>query len=656
MKRTNSGLLLSLAAFLLGFWGCNNQASQSLLNLLPDPTVLDGSNPDQPNRPQNDTVGGTTSPGGTQGGEPAEPGPLPVFPGAEGFGAYGFGGRGDPQLGQTPQILFVTTLDDAQLDPNTMQYVAVPGSLRAAVETPGPRFVIFKVGGAINLVTPLEINHPYITIAGQTAPQPGIALGHHGLVIATHNVVVRHLRFRPYIDEAAGEEPGSHNRDNLLISKRDWQVQNPETDAVNNVVIDHCSFSWSIDETVDIYDWVRDVTLQWCIFAEGSLYGHGQGPQGYGILGSHPPDTACPQDYTRLSIHHCLFAHNSNRNPRIGIGDVVDFRNNVIYNWTETATQFVSDVRVNFVGNYLFQGLDTSTISQRASAGIEVSKPMEAAGTPRIYVEDNFGMRRTSSQQAEWDIGAYYVIRNNGLLCHPGSTFCYYDVQPGTDGGLYYMAEPADAPPVTTHAAAVARDLVLQHAGASKGGRDDVDLDMLSEISYVSTQRPFQNTDPNYDVTTDPNLRRLGAHHGDEDTVVLFKPVHAANSYCTPRTRRVLPGESVYDAQLAYLLGRNCTFTDGLTLPDDALEVFNNPSLYVWYVNDRIIPARTTVAGLYPANSSPILPLDSDQDGIPDAFETGTLGTNPFVADSHLDSNGNGYLNIEEYLNSLAAN
>ena len=151
--------------------------------------------------------------------------PLPAFPGAEGFGAYTVGGRGG-------RVLFVTNLADSG-----------PGSLRAACEAEGPRIVLFRVSGLIELESAIRIRNPYITIAGQTAPGHGICLKNYGLSISTHDVVVRYIRSRP------------------------GDLTKKEMDALSivdarNVIIDHCSTSWSNDETLSVTGDGKDITVQ----------------------------------------------------------------------------------------------------------------------------------------------------------------------------------------------------------------------------------------------------------------------------------------------------------------------------------------------------------------------------------------------------------
>lgn len=246
---------------------------------------------------------------------------TPAFPEAEGFGAGAQGGRGG-------QVIFVTNLEDSG-----------PGSLRAAVMAKGPRYVLFQISGLIELKESLVITEPYLTIAGLSAPGDGICLKNFDCIIRTHDVVVRHMRFRP------GDEPGEKLR---------GQNKNFEPDAISvsspshDVILDHCSTGWSIDESCTVSGAeVNNVTVQWCIIAE-SLHDsfHHKGPHGYGSL---------IRTNGKVTYHHNLYAHHSTRSPRPGTygrGSVLfDFRNNVIYDTNGYSAE--DPLQMNYVGNYI---------------------------------------------------------------------------------------------------------------------------------------------------------------------------------------------------------------------------------------------------------------------------------------------------------------
>jgi len=180
-------------------------------------------------------------------GQPAAA--LPAFPGAEGFGAASIGGRGG-------LVIEVTNLNDSG-----------PGSLRAAVEAGGPRIVVFRVSGNIELQSRLKISNSYITIAGQTAPGAGICLNNYQFQVSADHVIVRYMRFRPGDNKAV-------QCDAVWVSKG------------RNIIIDHCSASWSVDETLSVAaeaDELGNVTIQWCMIAESlNCSIHSKDCHGYG--------------------------------------------------------------------------------------------------------------------------------------------------------------------------------------------------------------------------------------------------------------------------------------------------------------------------------------------------------------------------------------
>jgi len=225
----------------------------------------------------------------------ASSGPLPVFPGAMGFGTTTAAGRGGA-------ILRVTNLNDAGA-----------GSLRAALEATGPRTVIFEVGGMIDLSDDIYITSPYLTVAGQTAPSPGITLRYAGLQIQTHDVLVQHLRIR------VGDlvTPSS-------LGQRDGiQIQNQNTPPYN-VVIDHVSLSWNTDKNMSTWYALHDVTISHSIIAEPLWDARGQN---YNLLIG---------DYsTNVTVLGNMFAHSDERNPyaKGATGTVVV--NNLLYDFSQ---------------------------------------------------------------------------------------------------------------------------------------------------------------------------------------------------------------------------------------------------------------------------------------------------------------------------------
>ena len=236
-----------------------------------------------------------------------------AFPGAEGYGRFALGGRGG-------QVLFVTNLNDEG-----------PGSLRAAIEAQGPRIIVFKVSGTIELQADLRIVHPRITIAGQTAPGDGICLRKYPLTISADHAVVRFIRVR------LGDEAG-RKVDGIGVS-----------DAAH-VMVDHCSISWTLDEAVNTYHGTKNITVQWCLISE-SLH-DSRLREGHGFAAS--------LGGVNTSYHHNLLANNAGRNPSIA-GEKsnptinLDFRNNVVFNWQHRRLDGRPE-SINVVNNYYKAG------------------------------------------------------------------------------------------------------------------------------------------------------------------------------------------------------------------------------------------------------------------------------------------------------------
>ena len=239
-----------------------------------------------------------------------------AFPGAEGYGRFASGGRGDGTNGVVVEV--TNLLDDATNPPEGsfrwalkqgIGYVDHP--ILGQIATPLPLTVIFKVGGVISLATEIRVQRSNLTIAGHTAPGDGICFRGGTLNFSgSKNVIVRHIRSRP--GDELGEETSA------------FRIENG-----GNFIIDHCSFSWAIEETTH-FSASDNLTVQWCIISE-SLYNstHKKGPRGYG--------TQWGGEYA--SYHHNLLAHHNSRMPRINgsnkddLEALVDYRNNVNYNW-----------------------------------------------------------------------------------------------------------------------------------------------------------------------------------------------------------------------------------------------------------------------------------------------------------------------------------
>jgi pectate lyase len=295
---------------------------------------------------------------------------LPAFPGASGFGSTTPGGRGGA-------VVQVTTLADSGA-----------GSLRAALEESGPRIVVFRVAGAITLTSPIAVRDPYVTVAGQSAPGDGITVRGAPLLIRTHDVVLRHLRLRPGSSTPVNPE----KLDGLTLLDTD-------RNEVHDVVIDHVSATWSVDENLGAWYGPRDITVQWSLLAEGLAHSTHLKDNG-SCCDLHSMGALIGPGTRRLSLHHNVFAHNNGRNPHLLGGVQGELVNNLVFDWGYAATEIEplrGRSRVDVVGNVFIPG----ETSYPAPRGITVFGPVRDA---RLYLSDNLGPRRPTGSEPEWDI------------------------------------------------------------------------------------------------------------------------------------------------------------------------------------------------------------------------------------------------------------
>jgi pectate lyase len=298
--------------------------------------------------------------------KPAVESPLPVFPGAEGFGSRTRAGRGG-------KVIEVTSLADRG-----------QGTLRAALADPAPRIIVFRIGGTIEAGEPLTIDHPFVTVAGQTAPGNGILIKNAGLQITTHDVLIQHLRIRPGNEGPVDPE----NNDALQIN------------GASNVVVDHVSASWGEDETVQTWFGAHDVTFSWCLISEAlDKSRHPKGRHGGGFLIGDGSD--------RVTVHHCLMAHNDFRNPLIAQSGTVDLVENIAYNWGRTAAEIYRDrkavamTQVNLIGNQYLPGPSSPPELPVIVLNFE---PQAGTAPPRVYAKDNRGPGFPPRHRSErWD-------------------------------------------------------------------------------------------------------------------------------------------------------------------------------------------------------------------------------------------------------------
>lgn len=456
---------------------------------------------------------------------------IPAFPGAEGGGMYTPGGRGG-------KVIVVTSIEDRG-----------PGTLREACETGGARIVVFNVAGIIKLETPIIVRAPYITIAGQTAPGDGVCIAGESFWVNTHDVVVRHMRFR---------------RGETNVGRRDDSFGgNP----VGNIMIDHCSTSWGLDENISFYRHMFDpgdgskelklptvnVTIQNTISSQAlDTYNHAFGS----TLGGE-----------NCSFMRNLWASNGGRNPSIGWNGVFNFVNNVLYNWVHRSVDGGDYTALyNIINNYYKPGPLTNT---NAPIGHRLVKPESGRSKlgykvyGRVYCNGNIVEGNDVVTKDNWAGG----VQVEGLP----NTGQYTDNM--------RWNEPFPMPYLTMLSAKDAYKFVIKNVGATLPKRDIVDERVLKE---VETGKPY------YVEGLDP--------------------------------------ESFYQFQYR-------------RLPADSYK-------------KGIITDISQVGGYPEYKGTPY--VDTDGDGMPDAWEKAN-GLDPNdPSDANKDCTGDGYTNIEKYINGIS--
>ena len=474
--------------------------------------------------------------------------PIPAFPGAEGPGSTASGGRGG-------DVFHVTTLDDDRISPPA-------GSLRSGLTTApaGGRTIVFDVGGTIRLRSSqvndagsniwLRSGANHITVAGQSAPYPGITIIGQGTKLTGDNMVIRNLAFRPGPD---AKSPGSATNDGLSLQTK-------------NSIIDHVSVGFSDDEGLSPTDAATNTTVQYSIIAEGLNYvlqdgsTHAMGT----LLASEVADAP-------LSLHHNLYSDMRTRNPRVGNdgtgvtlgganeGSINNISNNVVYNWTGRACYDVAGkpARANFSNNYFIGGPDTGS-------------------TDPVFFGQGSNTRIYSS-------GNKVDMNKNAVL--DGRAFSFAISDPQFTGSIATMATPFAVANGYLQSAASACQSVLNHAGTFWWSRTPLDARIVQEV-------------------------RLNGGK----VIKSAAEVSAAAGYEYPATS----GAAGY---LEPGGGAQVAIFDGLPL----------------------FPLVSRPAG-----------FDTDGDGMPDDWET-AHGLPPTLAGSNGDLDSDGYTDLEEYLNEVAA-
>ncbi|HEY8784587.1 MAG TPA: polysaccharide lyase [Mucilaginibacter sp.] len=375
---------------------------------------------------------------------------IPAFPGAEGGGKFTFGGRGG-------KVYVVSSLADNG-----------PGTLREACEKGGARIIVFNVAGIIHIKTPIIVRAPYISIEGQTAPGDGVCVAGESFWVNTHDVIIRYMRFR---------------RGETNVGRRDDALGG---DPVGNIIVDHTSTSWGLDENFSMYRHMFDpgdgskaeklgtvnITVQNCIYSEALDYwNHSFG------------STTGGENSTLIRN---MWADNTGRNPSVGWNGPYTFVNNVVFNWHHRSMDGGDyTTNYNIINNYFKPGPVTP---KDQSVGHRILKPESGR-----------------SKLKERVFGRAYVV-GNIMEGYPKVTANNWDggvqVDELPDAGPYkdymYSATPFPMAPVTIMPALDAYKFVVANAGATLPSRDAVDIRIAEQLRTGKITYKEMKTDTDF--------------------------------------------------------------------------------------------------------------------------------------------------------------
>lgn len=521
---------------------------------------------------------------------------IPAFPGAEGFGRYSTtGGRGG-------EVYHVTKLTDGTEE----------GTFRWACNKAGARTIVFDVSGTINLTSELKLRNGNVTIAGQTAPGDGICVAGYPFVISSSNVIIRFIRFRlGNVNVAKHEGDGLGGMD------------------ARNIIIDHCSVSWSIDECLSVYG-SRDFSVQWCLSSQSlKNAGHSKGSHGYG--GNWGGSGA--------SYHHNLMAHHESRVPRLGPrpgtqkDERMDMRNNVFYNWAGNGCYGGEGMNVNIVNNYYKVGPAT----EKRSTGIQ--KRIAALGIRTVdYCLDNKAAIATAYNK----IKGTSLTKNNISGTYLSSTGkCYITIQ-----GKKYEIDMTSSP----------NKINVDGTDIAVKWNDWKAMMHVWGKLYVSGNYNSKFPDMNQfkeGVTDQVDRAKNDGTFPGEEGIKLAEPLE----YGTITTHSA---ETAYEKVLAYAgasLHRDRIDEQMVNDTRNGIATATGSGNYPGIINsqDDNKPEGATDWSAWPELASYGAKVDTDGDGIPDDWEMAN-GLRPDYAEDAkektIDQRG-WYTNLEVYINSL---
>ncbi|MBQ8486262.1 MAG: hypothetical protein IJ533_01255 [Prevotella sp.] len=512
---------------------------------------------------------------------------IASFPGAEGYGRFTTGGRMTDNRGA--KVYYVTRTDDCP------DNALVEGTLRWALKTGDdtPRTILFRTCGTIYLTSKLSLNHPNITIAGQTAPGGGICIAGYQMKLNQPNIIIRHIRFR------TGDLPAS--------SMSPLDVEN-----THHIVLDHCSFSWSMEENLTLYD-TDSTTLQWCISAEGLYESKNvKGERSYAMQwgGEHG------------TMHHCLVSNCMSRMPRFNGARPStndrqvdnEFANNVIFNWGShnsiyggecTVTGENDYDRVYMLNNYYRPGPATKT----------------GAANRRYFVSatgDNIN-----------EVGQWYLSGNKFELSSKWSPstniWTNAELQKVNQDNYYgFIGDNAS------------RAMNFWSVSPSQALADKA---LLKELPYALSGLQYETADEAYKAVVAgagaslPRYDEVDRRLLDEAAGLRDPEFHGATFVSTKNGSTITPAAGIINSPSDLTLSRY----DEFYALDEATGQTVKTQMWPWLGMDDDEQLMT----------------DTDQDGMPDDYEL-SAGLNPNDATDGYLLTESGYSNLEVFLNGVA--
>lgn len=522
---------------------------------------------------------------------------LEAFPGAEGYGRYTTGGRGG-------KVYHVTTLEDNNQ----------PGSFRWACNQAGARTIVFDVSGNIHLNSELNLRNGNVTIAGQTAPGDGICVTDYPFSIKADNVIIRFMRFR------------LGNKNVTLNGADGWDGLGSLDQK--NIIVDHCSVSWSIDECLS-FSGTHNTTVQWCIVSQSLVNsGHSKGGHGYG--GNWGGEYG--------SYHHNLLAHHTSRAPRLGprpstqLNEVMDMRNNVMFNYSGESCYGGEGMNVNIVNNYYKPGPGNKYSGKAKETRI---------ASVGIRTVDYCLDKKTIASAYNRAMGTSITDKDLEGAFAKGKAYIY------VSGKAY---EISDDNKITVDGKSVAITWNAYHPALHLAGSYYVDGNNNYNVSSLNSN--------NWDLGVYNQLSRWENCPDNVSWENMKQNIkrEAPITYIYTTTHSAI---DAYNNVLAYAgasLRRDAL--DEMVINDAKNNVANSGTgsgLDRGFINipeDVKYPAGVELDGVLPVLKSVAAPADTDGDGIPDAWETAN-GLDPNDASDGAKASASGYTNLELYMNSL---